>query len=150
MAKHEVGKSLEAVRLNKRTGIPLTEAPITIPYGAILNDLEEVGNYYKFTYHSERYQMRVDSARGALHLIAGTQESVAKETPAVIQASNQTVVEEPIAEDSRPVLTFERLRVTGGPALSRAKVPGGWLIVSAGGVTFVQDAYHAWDGGSHV
>ncbi|MBI4904921.1 MAG: hypothetical protein HY820_14890 [Acidobacteria bacterium] len=52
--------------------------------------------------------------------------------------------------DERPVLTFEGLRIRGGPAMSRAKVPGGWLVAVSGGVTFVPDEYHAWDGGTHT
>jgi hypothetical protein len=32
--------------------------------------------------------------------------------------------------------------------LLRAKVPGGWLLASNGGVSFYPDAEHAWDGRS--
>jgi hypothetical protein len=53
-----------------------------------------------------------------------------------------------------PKLKFEKLDV--GASLSvqvnRAKIPGGWLLVSTsnagGGVTFYPDPEHKWDGGS--
>lgn len=146
MAKFEVSKSLEAVKLNKRTGIPLTEPPITISYGAILDQVEEVGDYYKFTYLMERYQMKRDSARGALHRIEDPRETAAPPKASLIEASSP---EEKTTGTPGPVLEFERLQVSGGPAVSRARVPGGWLIASAGGaVTFVPDAHHHWTGGS--
>lgn len=153
MAKYEVSKSLEAVKLNQRTGIPLTEPAITIPYGAILDGLEEVGNYYKFTYLAQRYQMRIDAAKGAIHVIKETSADPAPSNPpASSEAVSAAVVSPPhIPEnDSRPVLEFEPLRVVGGPSLYRAKVPGGWLVANTGGVAFVSDEYHSWDGGSHA
>jgi hypothetical protein len=52
-------------------------------------------------------------------------------------------------------LVFERLEGSNIPTstiLSRAKISGGWLIVSTsnngGGVTFYPDPEHKWDGGS--
>jgi hypothetical protein len=57
----------------------------------------------------------------------------------------------------RPKLAFERLNANGLTVgyevrVSRAKVPGGWLIVveQAGGegLTFMPDPEHKWSGGS--
>lgn len=133
MSQYEVSKTVEAVKLNKRTGAPLGEPAISLPYGAIIEKLEEVGEYYAFTYMSERYRMRKDNVRGAVHALVA---------PAVVTASVKAVPEAP----SKPVLVFERL---GGTAsLSRAKIPGGWLVMSASSVTFVPDEKHEWDGGS--
>jgi hypothetical protein len=49
-----------------------------------------------------------------------------------------------------PPSTFIWERVGAHPEISRAKVPGGWLVVfrsgSGGGLTFVPDSEHHWDG----
>jgi hypothetical protein len=52
-------------------------------------------------------------------------------------------------------LKFEKLDVStlsASTTMNRAKIPGGWLIVSTsnagGGVTFYPDPEHKWDGGS--
>ena len=50
-------------------------------------------------------------------------------------------------------LKFEKLDVsTLSVTMNRAKIPGGWLLVSTsnagGGVTFYPDSGHKWDGGS--
>ena len=53
-----------------------------------------------------------------------------------------------------PKLKFEKLDVDGtlSARLSRAKVPGGWLLIamtnSGGGLTFYSDPQYKWDGGS--
>ena len=54
-----------------------------------------------------------------------------------------------------PKLKFEKLDVstlTVNTIINRAKIPGGWLLVSTsnagGGVTFYPDPEHKWDGGS--
>jgi len=52
-------------------------------------------------------------------------------------------------------IVWEPLRSDGGPhGLCRAAVPGGWLVAfnspvpNAGGLTFVPDPSHDWDGDS--
>jgi hypothetical protein len=54
-----------------------------------------------------------------------------------------------------PKLKFEKLDVStlsANTIVNRAKIPGGWLLVSTstagGGVTFYPDPEHKWDGGS--
>jgi len=52
-----------------------------------------------------------------------------------------------------PKIKFEKLDVgTLGARLSRAKIPGGWLLIatsnSGGGLTFCADPQHKWDGNS--
>ena len=54
-------------------------------------------------------------------------------------------------------LEFEKLDVStlsASTIMNRAKIPGGWLLVSTsnagGGVTFYPDPEHKWDGGSVV
>jgi len=147
MAKYEVTKLVEAAKLNKRTGIPLVGPPTTIPYGSIISDVEEDGDYYKFSYMTERYQVKRDVVAGAFHLLGGVNVSSA---PAAAAAASPAPVPAPapVANDDRPVLQFQSLRVAGAAALSRAKVPGGWLVAAGGSVTFVPDPAHQWDGGS--
>jgi hypothetical protein len=56
--------------------------------------------------------------------------------------------------DERPALAFHALDGSGlrWLAIKRAAIPGGWLVVveqvDGGGVTFVPDPEHRWDGGS--
>jgi hypothetical protein len=50
-------------------------------------------------------------------------------------------------------LQFEKLELnTANVRLSRAKIPGGWLLLAAsnsgGGLTFYPDPQHKWDGNS--
>jgi hypothetical protein len=53
-----------------------------------------------------------------------------------------------------PKLKFESLDVgsTVSVRLSRAKIPGGWLLIvtsnSGSGLTFYSDPQHKWDGNS--
>jgi len=53
-----------------------------------------------------------------------------------------------------PKLKFEKLDVgsTLSARVSRAKIPGGWLLIvtsnSGGGLTFYSDPQHKWDGNS--
>jgi hypothetical protein len=53
-----------------------------------------------------------------------------------------------------PKLKFEKLDVdsTVSARVSRAKIPGGWLLIvtsnSGGGLTFYSDPQHKWDGNS--
>lgn len=136
MSKYEVSKSVEAVQLNKRTGAPLGQHPITLPFGAIIEHLEESGDFYLFTYMSERYRMRKDNVKGAVHAIPTT-------APA---PTSKSEIEPARQETPKPALFFEKLNST--PALSRARIPGGWLVSSQSSITFVPDPDDSWDGGS--
>jgi hypothetical protein len=141
MAKYEMTKSLEARKLNKRTGLLTNDPPLTIPYGAILEDVEEVDDNIRFLYLLEMYQVRRDIARGAIRPldqdaseIAGTGSATAAAAPA----------------PERPRLIFQMLNVRGTTnSLARARIPGGWLVAGqSGGVAFVPDPGHQWDGAS--
>lgn len=136
MSKYEVSKTVEAVKLNKRTGAPLGQHPISLPFGAIIEQLEESGDFFLFTYMSERYRMRKDNVKGAIHAI-----------PALAPAPAPRSESEPAPQElPKPALVFEKLNST--PALSRARISGGWLVCSHSSVTFVPDPDHSWDGGS--
>ena len=51
-----------------------------------------------------------------------------------------------------PVLQFAAVNgrsIEGGwMHMTRAKVPGGWLLTDGDGMTFYPDPQHQWDGGS--
>ncbi len=61
-------------------------------------------------------------------------------------------------ETERPQLAWEKLNSDGGGLggllnwdVYRAKVPGGWLVLTmhnTTGLTFYPDSVHKWDGGS--
>ena len=54
----------------------------------------------------------------------------------------------------RQDLPGERWKASAARNVSRAKIPGGWLVclesgsVRSSGLTFVPDPNHEWDGGS--
>jgi len=71
--------------------------------------------------------------------LEATSSSEAGWAPA--QAAAPAVAAEP------PALQFEAL--SSAVRMSRAKVPGGWLLATPqGSITFLPDAGHQWDGKS--
>lgn len=142
MSKYEVTKSVEAAKLNKRTGIALTEHPTTIPYGAIISDIQEDRDHLTFAYMGDRYTVKRDIFASAYIALGGVS------TGGGTAAGPATQPAVAVVDDERPMLQFESLRVNGAGALSRARVPGGWLVAGNGSVTFVPDALHEWNGGS--
>ena len=56
MAKCELTKTIEAVRLNKRTLRPLGPERFTIPYGAVLENVHEDRDQRRFFYLGEPYE----------------------------------------------------------------------------------------------
>lgn len=134
MSKYELGKTVEAQKLNKRTGIPLSEHPVTIPFGAILESVQISEDLVRFAYMGDRYQVAREAVAGAMQ-----QLGVA---PAMASLSKP---------DSTDKLVFETLdvRSQGQVSIYRAPVPGGWLLAShSGALAFVPDAEHKWDGAS--
>lgn len=132
MAKFELKKSLEVTKLNKRTGIPVSGPPATIPFGALVEDVELDYDYGKFTYLGEPYRCASDVLKAALD-----------RGPAQAPAAALQPAEAPVAEPGG--LRWEQLRSNVQPA-ARAKVPGGWLVTAGAGLTFYPDPEHQWDG----
>ena len=56
MAKCELTKTIEATRLNKRTMRPLGELPVTIPYGAMIDNVTVDRDQRRFFYLGEPYE----------------------------------------------------------------------------------------------
>ena len=134
MSKYELGKTVEAQKLNKRTGIPLAEPPVTVPFGAILESVQISEDLVRFAYMGERYCVARDVVAGSLQPLHAAPAKAAAPKP-----------------ESTGKLIFETLdvRSQGQISIYRAPIPGGWLVAShSGALAFVPDAEHKWDGAS--
>ncbi len=134
MSKYELGKTVEAQKLNKRTGIPLAEPPVTVPFGAILESVQISEDLVRFSYMGERYCLARDAVAGSLQQLASAQAKASAPKP-----------------EATDKLIFETLdvRSQGQISIYRAPIPGGWLVAShSGALAFVPDADHKWDGAS--
>jgi hypothetical protein len=138
MDKFQLTKTIEAAKLNKRTGVPTGEPMVTIPFGAIIENLVEDRDDIKFAYHGEPYQCRGEVLRVATAPIQGAK----KESP-VAEALPKIVGPE-------AMLHWKSVNSSHREIL-RAKVPGGWLVLACGGsdaLAFYPDPEHLWDGAS--
>lgn len=66
MAKAELTKTIEAHKLNKRTMRPISDYSFPIPYGAILDRMEEDRDNVKFFYLGEPYEAKADTVHHAI------------------------------------------------------------------------------------
>lgn len=137
MAKAELIKSMEARKLNNRTRFTLAEAPVTLNYGAILDEIVENGEMVEFMYLGQAYSCKSEVMRAA-------SVPLGEGVPTVeAQAARSNTAAEP------PSFVWESLR-SGSIPTQRAKLPGGWLIaVGDSGrrsIAFYPDPDHAWDG----
>jgi hypothetical protein len=132
MRKIELTKSIEAAPLNERTGIPTSEPAVTIPYGAIVENVEHDRDFDKFTYLGQPYRCPHEMLGAAAH-----KQPVAP-APAAVHAPHAA---------AKPTLVWHEL-ASAPCAARRAKVPGGWLVSAGGGVAFYPDPQHSWDGAS--
>ena|SRR5688572_9684645 len=134
MAKLTLMKSIEARKLNPKTGVGLPGTDKTIPYGAIIDGLERHRDDARFNYQMELYGCRYQVVEEALDKGAKTDES-----------SGATASQS--SAPDKPRLQWEQVAASG-PLTLRTKVPGGWLVAVGSGVTFYPDAEHSWDGTS--
>ncbi|HWB83258.1 MAG TPA: hypothetical protein VG675_03900 [Bryobacteraceae bacterium] len=137
MGKVSLTKSIEAKRLNKRTGAPTTDPEVTIPFGAIIDNIEADRDMQRFTYQGDLYRCPSD-------LLASALDSGLAEQPAPSGGPASAA-----AQPNQPRLQWMRLNSSQHEFL-RAKVPGGWLITpgTGAGVAFYPDPGHEWDGAS--
>lgn len=66
MAKFELTKSIEAVKLNPRTLRPLSDLKHTIPYGALLEKLTLDRDMQQFHYLGEPFECPEEDIKAAL------------------------------------------------------------------------------------
>lgn len=139
MAKLQLTKTIEATKLHKRTGVPLGEPPVTIPFGAMIENPAPDRDMVNFTCLGEPYQCPEEVFRVA----------TAPSRAAVGTAAADTAA--PPAESAGAVqsqmVRWEGLTSDLGQ-LMRAKVPGGWLVLRASALTFYPDPEHTWEGTS--
>jgi len=67
MAKFELTKSIEAVKLNPRTLRPLSSVKHTVPYGAVLEKLTLDGDMQQFHYLGEPFECPQEDIKSALN-----------------------------------------------------------------------------------
>ena len=141
MIKLELNKSIEARKLNQRTGSPTTDPEVVIPYGAFVENVEADRSFERFTYLGELYQCPHKLLASATDPRAWK----AQRAPAAESAAPAASTAGPAPAAHR--LQWEPLDSSHIPLL-RAKVPGGWLIEagSGAGLTFYPDPGHEWDG----
>jgi hypothetical protein len=137
----ELNKSIEARKLNKRTGSPTTEPEVVIPYGAIVENVEADRDFERFTYLTELFQCKHSLLASATDPAAWNAQLAPAAAPVVSIAGQSGT--------AAPTLQWTPLSSSNVPLL-RAKVPGGWLIAAASGagLTFYPDTEHEWDGTS--
>ena len=143
MIKLELNKSIEAKKLNKRTGAPTTDPEVVIPYGAFVENVEADRDFERFTYLSELYQCSHKLLASATDPRAWKAQLALAEESAAPDASNAGQ-----PAPSGPKLLWEP--VNSNLPVVRTKVPGGWLIAvgSGAGLAFYPDPGHEWDGTS--
>lgn len=134
MAKFEVSKSVEGVKVNKRSGIPTTER-VTVSFGAIIEDPHEERDCLRFSHLGEVVDVKMSEIEGYYKPIDGT--VAAATSPAALKSSAPA--------DTRNI-RWETIP-SSLPTL-RAKIPGGWLVAAGNGLAFVPDESHYWDGSS--
>ena len=143
MIKLELNKSIEARKLNKRTGAPTTDPEVSIPYGAIVENVEADRDFERFTYQGELYRCTHTLLASATDPRAWKVQAAAAESAAPAESSAGQPT--PVA----PRLQWEPVNSSHFPLL-RTKVPGGWLIAAGAEVSlaFYPDPAHEWDGTS--
>lgn len=139
MAQLSLNKSIEARKMNSKTGASLPGLEVTVPFGALVDKIERDRRMARFWYLGELYQCPYDLLVSALD--AGALDAGAPPPPAELP------VEPSPSVPAGPRVEWERLN-SSGSALLRAKVPGGWLVIAGSGLAFYPDAGHEWDGGS--
>lgn len=141
--KLTLNKGIIATRLNPKTGVPYSESETSIPFGAILTYKGSDRDSEKFNYMSELFRCPRDVLASA---IDGGKIPSLDEKPDEAPAP---VADRPAAARApESILKFELL--SAAPyTIARAKVPGGWLLVSGNSsVAFYPDAEHLWNGDS--
>ena len=136
MAKYELTKSVEGVKVNKRSGIPTNEK-MNVSFGAIIEDPREDRDNLRFSHLGELIDVKYSEIKGYYKLIEGTSSMPVATAPAAAKAAAPA--------DTR-FIKWES--IPSNLATQRTKVPGGWLVAAGNGVAFVPDPTHDWDGSS--
>jgi hypothetical protein len=147
--KLTINKSISARRLSPKDGVPYSEPESNIPFGAVLTYKGPDRDAEKFMYLEVLYRCPRDVLASALD---GGKIPSEEDGAGNGAATANTVTAAAPPPEAKPApetkLKFETL-AAGPYSVARAKVPGGWLIVSgASSPTFYPDPKHDWDGES--
>jgi len=119
---------------------PLPEPEVTIPFGAIIDKVKIDRDSASFEYLMEPYGCPREILQVALTI---PWDAAASGETAPAPAHGVA----PAAEPEPAALQFQSLSST--VRLSRAKVPGGWLLATPqGNIAFYPDPAHEWNGES--
>jgi hypothetical protein len=142
MATFSLNKSIEAHRLHPNTLTPLPGPDVTISFGALIDGVERDRDMVRFRFLGEPFGCKHELLASALDPGA-LDAAPAPKPPAQAKAAGPAKVVEEAGG-----LRWQPVNCSGGPALVRAKVPGGWLVSAGSGIAFYPDPGHAWDGAS--
>ena len=134
LAKISLSKSIEAIKLHPKTGTALGVPDVTISYGALIEHVGSDRDLERFRYLGDLYACRHEafvSATGSVPPPTGNKAEKPAAGPGRITSGLQW---EPVASN--------------GVSVSRAKVPGGWLVLCGAAATYYPDPAHQWDGRS--
>ncbi len=132
MSSYELTKTIEVRKLNKRSGLPLPEPPVAIPFGSVIENLKRERGSVRFTHLFELFEVNETELDSAIREVGGRSS---------VEPNGE------VGAASPPGFTWQT--VSNAPIrLLRAKVPGGWLLASNGAIGFYPDPEHAWDGRS--
>jgi hypothetical protein len=137
LQKATLNKSIPARKLSP-SGVLTNDPEETIPFGSILEQIQRDRDLARFRYLGYLYRCPYELLASAVD-----KQALPDAAPAAPAAAPA-----PAEEAKGPKLEFTPLHTSGASGLSRAKVPGGWLIAANGSIAFYPDAEHSWDGGS--
>lgn len=135
MAKFELTKTVEGVKVNKRSGIPTTER-VNLSFGAIVEDPREDRDNLRFTHLGAIFDVKLSEIQGYYKPIEGAVDAPVPAAPAAK------------APAPAPAHKLRWESLSSNLTAHRAKVPGGWLVSAANGLAFLPDPAHEWDGSS--
>jgi len=138
MAKFELSKSVEGVKVNKRSGIPTTER-VSLSFGAIIENPVEERDCLRFSYLGDTVDVKFSEIKGYYKPIDSSDAPAGAAAPATGKAAAA-------APADKRFIRWET--IPSNAATQRTKVPGGWLVAAGNGLAFLPDAGHEWDGSS--
>jgi len=135
MSKFELSKSVEGLKVNKRSGIPTTER-VNLSFGSIIENPVEERGCLRFSYLGELVDVKLAEIKGYYKPIDGLDAASAPAAGGGRAAA---------PADTR-LIRWES--IPSNLPTQRTKVPGGWLVAAGNGLAFLPDPAHEWDGSS--
>jgi hypothetical protein len=129
--------------------------PVTIPFGAVIEDPELAYDYGKFTFLGQLYRCASDVLEAAMEsqpvdaAPAPPAPAPAAPDPAEAAPAPATAAAAEPAASATEASGLQWEKLGSSPHLVwRTKVPGGWLVTVDQSVVFYPDTDHQWDGTS--